>query len=218
MTRDHEEWLAAMERSKTHHKIMWDAGKHPGCMLAGTLYMNRVPGRFFIQAQGAASGHNLDPRMTNLSHAIHHLSFQNMVGTVKRQYEVVPENFDEIIHPFDGNVYINYELHEAYSHYIKLISITSREYQVIQNSQISYYQEDRVPEAKFIVDISPIAVRYRIVYRPWYDYLTSVLAIVGGVFTVVGMLEATLRATSKQVSRRLNLPRPPLPHAKRAAP
>jgi hypothetical protein len=45
---------------------------------------------------------------------------------------------------------------------------------------------------KFIFDLSPIAVSYTSRSRRWYDYLTSVMAIIGGTFTVVGMLESTL--------------------------
>ena len=89
--------------------------------------------------------------------------------------------------------------------YIKLVSTNSRYYQVLQNSQLSYYPSDTVPEAKFILDISPIAVRYSKRRRPWYDYLTSVLAIVGGTFTVVGMLDSIFQASSRRAAKRKSL-------------
>jgi len=53
--------------------------------------------------------------------------------------------------------------------------------------------------AKFIFDLSPIAVNYKGNSRHWYDYITSIMAIVGGTFTVVGLIESTI-ATA--VSRR----------------
>ena len=54
-------------------------------------------------------------------------------------------------------------------------------------------------EAKFTYDLSPIAVSYERNWRKWYDYLTSVMAIIGGTFTVVGMLESSIdTVTSKK--------------------
>jgi hypothetical protein len=53
-------------------------------------------------------------------------------------------------------------------------------------------------EAKFSYDLSPIAVSYIRESRTWYDYLTGVLAIVGGAFTVVGMMNSSLNSLSKK--------------------
>jgi hypothetical protein len=151
--------------------------------------MARVPSRFYMQASGGALGRSLDPRMTNLSHIVNHLSFRNQ-EVAMRGVEL-----DKTVHPFDGNVYATQDLHEAFHHHIKLVSTSSEYYHVLESSQLSYYQKDQVPEAKFILDISPIAVRYRWWHRPWYDYLTSILAIVGGTFTVVGMLDSVIQLT-----------------------
>jgi hypothetical protein len=168
-------------------------------MLAGSLSMARVPSKFYIQASGFAQGHDINPRMANLSHQVNHLAFRKVGGHPIK--EVVPKDFDQHIAPFDGNVYVIHQLHEAFHHHIKLVSTSSEYYHVLENSQISYYRQDQVPEAKFVLDISPIAVRYRWWHRPWYDYVTSILAIVGGTFTVVGMVEAIIRLTSRQVKR-----------------
>ena len=47
-------------------------------------------------------------------------------------------------------------------------------------------------EAKFTYDLSPIAVSYSMKTRHWYDYFTSVMAIIGGTFTTLGLIDATL--------------------------
>ena len=56
-------------------------------------------------------------------------------------------------------------------------------------------------EAKFTYDLSPIAVSYSKKYRAWYDYFTSVMAIVGGTFTVVGMMESGIHSVSSKKRR-----------------
>jgi hypothetical protein len=53
-----------------------------------------------------------------------------------------------------------------------------------------------VSEAKFSYDLSPIAVNYIQESRTWYDYLTGVLALVGGAFTVIGMMDRGLSSLS----------------------
>ena len=74
-------------------------------------------------------------------------------------------------------------------------------YQILHNSQLSFYRNDIVPEAKFSYDLSPISVTYRSKSRHWYDYLTSVMAIIGGTFTIVGMLESSVYAVAKKKKR-----------------
>lgn len=56
----------------------------------------------------------------------------------------------------------------------------------------------QIPEAKFSYDLSPMSVYIRERRRKWYDFFTSVLAIVGGTFTVVGVLDNILFRVIKQ--------------------
>merc|ERR1712226_342875 len=96
----------------------------------------------------------------------------------------------------DGNVYINYNEHEAFHHFMKIVTtkfsdpykmlrmsnknkdnsnyetktklndgFSERDnvaYQVLSSSQLSFYRNDIVPEAKFSYDPSPIAVYYHV--------------------------------------------------------
>jgi len=49
--------------------------------------------------------------------------------------------------------------------------------------QVMHYQDDEVPEAKFSYDISPLATVISSKKRAWYEFLTSLMAIIGGTFT-----------------------------------
>lgn len=51
------------------------------------------------------------------------------------------------------------------------------------------YQEEEIPEAKFMYDISPMAVTVTKEGRRWYDYLTSLLSLLGGAFAVIRLLD-----------------------------
>jgi len=58
--------------------------------------------------------------------------------------------------------------------------------------QVMPYGEEDVPEAKFLYDVSPMAVVVQKKGRHLYDYITSLLAILGGTFTVVSLMDNTL--------------------------
>lgn len=200
VTLEDRHWAEALERARHHHhKPEWNPDLHPGCQISGSIVVGRVPGNFYIQAY--SPHHDLSPAMTNLSHEIHHLEFspgrdsQRITGR-----DVLPKDITLSRHPMDGNVYVTRNLHEAYHHYVKLITTNDRFFQVLQSTQLASYEAEEVPEAKFIIDLSPIAVRYKKESRHWYDYFTSVMAIVGGTFTVVGFLNAGIHrvATAKK--------------------
>lgn len=137
----------------------------------------------------------------------------------------VPPEFLASTRPFDENVYVTRKEHEAHHHYLKVVTTEfdadkatqrsydekkkgyyssdaqTRAYQILQSSQMSAFEQDVVPEAKFTYDLSPIAVSYERKWRKWYDYLTSVMAIIGGTFTVVGMMESGIHSISSKKRR-----------------
>mmetsp|Transcript_15763 Transcript_15763/g.23848 ORF Transcript_15763/g.23848 Transcript_15763/m.23848 type:complete len:120 (-) Transcript_15763:158-517(-) len=109
----------------------------------------------------------------------------------------------------DDKEYITSKFHQAYHHYIKVVSThlnmgSSRGaesfndvnsisvYQMLEQSQIVFYDEVNVPEARFSYDMSPMSVVVQKEGRKWYDYLTSLCAIIGGTFTTLGLIDATL--------------------------
>ena len=63
---------------------------------------------------------------------------------------------------------------------------------MLAESQVMQYEEDEVPEAKFSYDLSPMAVVVSNKGRRWYDFITSLCAIIGGTHTVVGLVDTVL--------------------------
>ena len=161
--------------------------------------------------------HNINPAGANLSHTVNHLSFGNVLSkhAVKRLNEIPDDYFSmESTYPMNGNFYVNDRLHQAYHHYIKVVStyvemskISQREsntektkrnkpsilaYQMVESSQVMMYEEDGVPEARFSYDLSPMAVVITRRGKRWYEFVTSICALIGGTFTVVGLLSSFL--------------------------
>jgi hypothetical protein len=208
---EEHKWHDKIVRDKKRLHYKWKEEEHPGCQLSGHLLVDRTPGNFHIQAR--SSNQEFAAHMTNVSHMVNSLTIGDpMVKHLleQKKTETVPPNVLAKVNPMDGNVYVNYDLHESYHHYLKLVSTQVegfktgrrqlRMFQIVENSQLSYYNTDTIPEAKFAYDLSPIAVGYRTSKRQWYEYCTSIMAIVGGVFTVVGMIESSIQATANKVN------------------
>lgn len=68
-----------------------------------------------------------------------------------------------------------------------------------QNTQSSVmtYGVEEVPEARFNYDVSPMSVIVKKTGRRWYEFVTSLFGILGGTFTVVGLVDSTLHRLLK---------------------
>ena len=183
--------------------------------------VDKAPGKFLIHAQ--SYGHDIAAHMTNLSHIVQHFSFGDPetqqyveLSVDHKSIPGLPAGFIKSLHPLDDNAYVTTEkLHQAYHHHLRVVSAefgegqmfnwakekVRRVYRILQNSQLSTYRPHIVPEAKFSYDLSPIAVSYLEESRKWYDYLTGVLAILGGTFTVIGMMDSGFSSLSTQKKR-----------------
>jgi hypothetical protein len=151
-----EAWRAHQKNQKKRIYKEWREDEHPGCQLSGHLLLDRTPGNFHILAR--SKHHDLAPHLTNVSHVVHSLSIGDpMAGTrIINGEAIVPANVKDKISPLDGNVYTTMNLHEAYHHYLKIISTKAsglevgkrmlNAYQIISSSQLAYYRNDMVPE------------------------------------------------------------------------
>ncbi|CAM9457792.1 unnamed protein product [Phaeothamnion confervicola] len=189
--------------------------EHPGCQLSGFIMVNRVPGNFHIEAY--SKHHNINGALTNVSHIVNSLSFGTMYPTRSRfgSSPLVSDGINEItneVHCFSNSphLFVTDMLHAAPHHYIKVVSTflgkewsmrgdrDVLQYQMIVSSQIMPYEEGAVPEAKFSYDLAPMSVHIKQRSRRWYDFITSVMAIVGGTFTVVGVIDSLAYRVFKQ--------------------
>lgn len=200
---DPEAQAAQHERMKEQHT------DHPGCQMSGFLLVNRVPGNFHIEAR--SKHHNLNPAMANVSHVVNHLSFGPQLSKRQlRQLETIPKDYFDIsaTHAMDDNVYATGSLHQAHHHYIKVVTTMLEigrnrgknailAYQMVQSSQMMQYQDGEIPEARFSYDLSPMAVAVEMKGKALYEFITSICALIGGTFTVVGLLSNFLNIIFK---------------------
>lgn len=208
------------EQKKEHHEMLQakreEDKTNPGCLLSGHLLVNKVPGNFHLEARSML--HDMNPAMANLSHIVHHLSFGTEVTvSEKRRVKDIPEDLFSLekVMPINGNVFVNSDLHQAFHHYMKIVgtdmanapisysaplsaSISrSYIYQMVHSAQIMQYAPTDAPQALFEFDISPLSVVISNDGRPLYEFITSICAVIGGTFTVLGLLSGMLSLVFK---------------------
>jgi len=196
-----KDWDKKKDGKNEKYRELYNVPENPGCQVSGTLMVNRVPGNFHIEAK--SSNHNLNAAMTNLTHQVNHLSFGEMgkeqSRSLKRALKQVPEALRQFT-PLDDTMHVTREFHKAHHHYIKVVSTHINMgysgvpilYQFLEQSQVVSYDVANVPEARFSYDLSPMSVVVEKTGRKWYDYLTSLCAIIGGTFTTLGLIDAVL--------------------------
>lgn len=172
---------------------------HPGCLVAGHLLVNRVPSHIHMEAMSV--NHELNSMMTNLTHRINDFSFGTPDGLFMSQLlhilpftNAIPEA-EKRSNPLKDKYYPTYHFHQAFHHHMKVVSThvpflfsSGLVYQVLAESQVVMYEEMEIPAIKFIWDMSPMSVYLEEEDRRWYDYVTSLFAIIGGTYTTLGLI------------------------------
>eukprot|EP00590_Aulacoseira_subarctica_P001077 CAMPEP_0172431512 /NCGR_PEP_ID=MMETSP1064-20121228/58767_1 /TAXON_ID=202472 /ORGANISM="Aulacoseira subarctica , Strain CCAP 1002/5" /LENGTH=473 /DNA_ID=CAMNT_0013178241 /DNA_START=58 /DNA_END=1479 /DNA_ORIENTATION=- len=208
-----------LKKTEEHDKRMLeepDLPKRPigfmrdqaACNVAGHIFVNRVPGNFHVEAR--SKNHDLNAAMTNMSHFVHHLSFGNPDPISDQKRDVLKRILKQVPHkhkkffPLDRKLFFTQKFHQVYHHYIKVVQThfdmkgeTMSTYQFLSQSQVVLYDEVTVPEARFSYDLSPMSVTVQKESRKWYDYLTSLCAIIGGAFTTFGLIDSSLSRVLK---------------------
>jgi len=186
-----------------HEAVLLDPARltaiQEGCNLFGFLEVNRVagnfhvaPGKAFQSAQGQLV-HEFKPFDThtyNISHQIHSLSF----GV----------HYPNRVNPLDGATAILSNGSGVFQYFVKVVPTTYQfaDGHVVDSCQYSVTDQFKsahdpskgfvLPGVFFIYDVSPILVKFTEKRPSFTSFLTSLCAIVGGVFTVAGIVDGVI--------------------------
>lgn len=165
----------------------------------GFLLVNKVAGNFHFAPGKSFQQHNvhihdLQPfgkSVFNMSHAIRHLSFGNDYPGL-----VNPLDSHDQISPEDGSFMYQYYLKVVPTKYRKSNgqSINTNQYSVATHKKpvTQKIGETGLPGVFFMFEISPILVQLKETKRSFMHFLTGVCAIIGGIFTVAGMIDSLI--------------------------
>ena len=169
-------------------------GASEGCMIAGYVMVNRVPGSLIFTAH--SEWHDFDPDLLDVSHEINHFSFGQLASVAPGLMKHM-STLDGLVSGQDGSTFAKRLQHH---HYLKIVEtwFNYKEespvgaYQFTRHSHKYPVEEGNTPQAKFQFDISPMAVAVSEEKMATYQFVTNACAIIGGVFTVLGLIDGAV--------------------------
>ena len=184
-----------------------------GCQIYGYLEVNRVGGSFHI-APGKSYSinsvhiHDVQPFSSsdfNMTHRIRHLSFG-------RQLEGGSD-----VNPLDGVESVADKGATMFQYYVKIVPtlytrkddslFSSNQFSVTRHSKVVSVMsgESGMPGVFFSYELAPVMVKYSEKEKSFGHFATGLCAIIGGVFTVAGLIDKLFYSSSKLLQEKLDL-------------
>ncbi|KAK2712506.1 endoplasmic reticulum-Golgi intermediate compartment protein 1-like [Artemia franciscana] len=175
--------------------------KGEGCNFESTFYVNKVPGNFHISTHSAGS----QPTSADFGHHIHSLRFGSLMPSH------IPGNFDTL----NGRTKVDQNEWASHDYIMKVVPSVYENYhgRVSLAYQYTYAHKSyasivgnrfMTPAIWFKYDLTPITIKYHEKSLPFYAFLTTVCAIVGGTFTVAGIIDSFI-FTASEIFRKFEL-------------
>ncbi|KAI3380973.1 hypothetical protein SNEBB_010345 [Seison nebaliae] len=172
-----------------------------GCRMEAHFSVNKVPGNFHLGTHSATS----QPDSVEVSHIIHDL----------RMGDQVPDHFKSQInissfHPLNGMDHsVKTEDMESHEYIINFVPTICKEtngthsfpyqFTYLHRAYVRYIHGGMpvTPAIWFKYQLNPITVQYKETRKPIYSFLTLICAILGGAFTVAGIIDSIIFTTSE---------------------
>ncbi|XP_043977609.1 endoplasmic reticulum-Golgi intermediate compartment protein 3 isoform X2 [Gambusia affinis] len=166
--------------------------KNEGCQVYGFLEVNKVAGNFHFAPgksfqQSHVHVHDLQSfglDNINMTHLIKHLSFgKDYPGIVN------PLDGTDVSAPQDGEV-------------VKTNQFSVTRHEKVANGLIG---DQGLPGVFVLYELSPMMVKFTEKHRSLTHFLTGVCAIIGGVFTVAGLIDSLIYHSARAIQKKIEL-------------
>jgi thiol-disulfide isomerase/thioredoxin len=191
-----------------------------GCRVAGHLMVRKVPGTLKLLLH--SEEHDHEDGLINSSHRVDEFWYGEPLTPHQRRVMLTSDRelLDGVTsHRIEGQLFLSQAAGHAYVHYLKVVTMeimhnvysgAARDHRTIAYKYTVHTNKFSAetggagtrPSIDFRYDLSPISIVVSEDPMPMYQFLTSTCAIVGGVFTVIGLLENIIHHTSKQLMKK----------------
>ena len=178
-----------------------------GCQIYGTIHNMNPSGHFHIAPHQDIHNGATSKGFFNLFDLLSFAFDQfNITHTVNKLH--FGADFPGFVSPLDGQMRAVLDTHGMYQYYTKIVPTryTSRG-NVIKSNQYSVTEHLRnlapgsgrgMPGVYFNYEMSPVVALYEEKRGSFIRFLTSVCAIIGGFFTIMGMFDSFIQILIKQ--------------------
>lgn len=202
----HLELIDQCKREGYIQKIKDEDGE--GCNMHGFLEVNKVAGSIHFSPGKSFHQFNIHvydifslQREYNVSHKINKLSFG--------------KEFPGVVNPLDGAQWLQASSSGLYQYFVKVVptiytDIIGHKTHTNQFSVTEHFKDGNVypkpvPGVIFIYDFSPIKVIFTEENRSLLHFLTHICAIIGGVFTVSGIIDAIFYHGHRAIKKKMEI-------------
>ncbi|KAM6165016.1 endoplasmic reticulum-Golgi intermediate compartment protein 3 [Rhynchocyon petersi] len=196
--------------------------KNEGCQVYGFLEVNKVagnfhfaPGKSFQQSHvhvHAVEIHDLQSfgldnhwysLQINMTHYIQHLSFG--------------EDYPGIVNPLDHTNVTAPQASMMFQYFVKVVPTVYMKVdgEVLRTNQFSVTRHEKVanglmgdqglPGVFVLYELSPMMVKLTEKHRSFTHFLTGVCAIIGGMFTVAGLIDSLIYHSARAIQKKIDL-------------
>lgn len=199
------ELIDQCKREGFAQKIKDEEGE--GCNIYGSLEVNKVAGNFHFIKSFHHTSINIPDLLAfqedsyNISHKINRLAFG--------------EYYPGIVNPLDKVHWYQETPNGMYQYFIKVVPTlyTNIRGYTIQSNQFSVTEHYKSPEIGrrslpgvfFFYDLSPIKVTFTETHSSFLHFMTNVCAIVGGIFTVAGIVDSFIYHGHKALRKKMEI-------------
>ncbi|KAL3538628.1 hypothetical protein ACH5RR_001994 [Cinchona calisaya] len=181
-----------------------------GCNIHGSLEVNKVAGNFHFALGKSFHQSNihlfdllaLPTESYNISHRINKLAFGDSIPGV--------------VNPLDGVHWEHETPNGMHQYFIKVVptiytnirghTIESNQFSVTEHFKSSQVGHSRtIPGVFFFYDLSPIKVTSKEDHASFLHFVTHICAIVGGIFTVAGIVDALVFHGQKALKKKMEI-------------
>lgn len=176
-----------------------------GCTVQGFVNTSRVPGSLRFSARSPTS--SVLGEMVNMTHTVQHLAFgdkaiTHLLGEMTKidGGAIIPKSADW----FFRRNFISLEKYTHHEHYLRVVKHTVVDLKKDKSDTFDFsisshsYQDEfeAIPAVVFKYELSPLQVVVQEERRSKLDMVTGTCAIIGGVFTVSGILQSVFVSSS----------------------
>uniref|UniRef100_H0Y165 Endoplasmic reticulum-Golgi intermediate compartment protein n=1 Tax=Otolemur garnettii TaxID=30611 RepID=H0Y165_OTOGA len=190
--------------------------KNEGCQVYGFLEVNKVAGNFhFAPGKSFQQSHVHEARLPfhdlqsfgldniNMTHYIQHLSFG--------------EDYPGIVNPLDHTNVTAPQASMMFQYFVKVVPTVYMKVdgEVLRTNQFSVTRHEKVangllgdqglPGVFVLYELSPMMVKLTEKHRSFTHFLTGVCAIIGGMFTVAGLIDSLIYHSARAIQKKIDL-------------
>lgn len=194
-----ESRLALEDKSGSSNETKRPAPKTGACRIEGFVRVKKVPGNLIISAHSGS--HSFDAAKMNMSHVITQFSFGKRLSVkLLKEASRLSPYLGASVDRLSGKFHITFHENVTVDHYLQVVKTELVSNRIDKNGVLledyeytahsSTMQTASVPAAKFHFELSPMQVLVTENKKSFSHFITNVCAIIGGVFTVAGILDS----------------------------